>query len=281
MKKKINVIGMLTALLLALFGAGVASAKAVGEDYSVYGYNFGYVILGLAIALIFIFILMKEVAKVPKHVTKVFIIAILAMLTVGGIMSFVTVAPTASVTPTNGLPDMQFSITPSVPTGHYPDTTFDKASGVFTVPFRANTSSHTIRYAAANTTYALHPVLNFTIVPEFPDSASALDLSLIYFEITNPSIAVGDDATHYAITKTDGIFQAKFTDQDGAVSYVSGWTGGGITSTLTVSLDLSLYGTGLSYSTKFSPTVLDLTFHNKANSWSQTYQIALVATVVY
>lgn len=278
MKKPQKIIMMLLAVLLAIGASAVtASAKAIGDDYTVYGYNAGWIFLIIGGALVLVFA--TKIVKMPKSVGLKIPAAIVAgLFVIGGVMIGVTVAPSANVISENGMPDMQFQIEGSVPTGHYPDTRYDKASGIFTIPYRANTTSDLIKYDSTNATYVLDPYINFTIKPEFPDTADDDSLSVIYFAVTNPTLYTGSDSDNLVLTKTSNEYQAIWTDQDGATSTVSGWTGGHITDTLTLALHLDLYQTGLAQADEYSTVVLSINFHNKANTWSESFQVALTCT---
>ncbi len=279
MKRKSKILGIV-AMILAMIGTLVTtvSAKAIGADYTIQGFPAGGVIVIFAaiIGALFAF----GVLKMPEAVGIKPIVGIVAIMLVIGLgMIFIeTPTPKAEVT---GLADMEFSIEASAITtagSYYPDTSFDDSSNLFTVPYKANTTSSLLNEHGDNSTYSDDPRLNFTIRADFPADADDDDLAIIYYEILNPTLYTESDADNYVLVKTDDVHQAVWTDQDGSTSDVLGWTAGGIEETLTLSLDLELYETGLQLADVFNGVVMNIKFHNQANTWSETYQIYFVCT---
>lgn len=279
MKKISKILGVLLLIWVAL-GAVVNTvcAKAIGADYTIWGFNAGWVLIGVAVIIGLLF--WAKVLKMPKSVgikPLAFIVAIL--LCAGFLMVFVeTPTPSASV---SGLADMTFNIEASAVTtagSYYPDTTFDEGSGLFTIPYKANSTSGGLYEHGDNSSYGDDPRLNFSIKGDFPENADDDDLAIIYFEVVNPALYVGSDADNYVLVKTNDKHQATWTDQDGATNTISGWTSGGIEETFTVTLDLELYEAGLATASVFDPEVMNIKFHNKANTWSESFQISFVCS---
>jgi len=279
-------IGMLVlAVMLILIGAGItattASAKAIGEDYTIMGFNAGWVLIGIGVAIALLF--GSKLLKMPKAIGMKPLAGFIALvLVIGFAMVFVQgPAPVADVT---GLTGITFDVEASAVTtdgSYYPDTTYDEDSGLFTVPFKANTTGDNLSEHGDNSTYSDDPRLNFTIKAELPDEATDNDLAIVYFEVVNPTLYVASDADNYVLTKTNDKHQATWTDQDGNTNTVSGWTSGGVEETFTVTLDLDLYEAGLVNAGVFDPYVMNIKFHNKANTWSETFQIQFVCTESY
>jgi len=277
MKKTQKVVGMLVVFLLALGASAItASAKAIGADYTIFGYNAGWVlvIIGVAIGILFA----SKMLQMPKSIGLKPIVVIVALTLVGGLMMvFVeTPAPTAEI---SGLSDLEFDIEGSAITtagSYYPDTSFDDSSGQFLVPYGCNTTSDLLFEADDNSSYSDDPRLSFTIKTDLPADADDTDLAIIYFEVTNPTLYTESDADNFVLTKTDDIHQATWTDQDGATNNISGWTSGGIEETLTLTLDLNLYETGLAQADEYDANVLNIKFHNKANTWSETFTVVFM-----
>ena len=161
---------------------------------------------------------------------------------------------------------------------YYPDTTFDEASGLFTVPYKANTTSDLLQEHGDNSSYSDDPRINFSIKTDFPDDADDQDLAIIYFEVVNPALYTESDQDKYVLVKSVDVHQAIWTDQDSGTSTISGWTSGGIEETLTLDLDLELFETGLAQADVFDGVVMNIKFHNKANTWSETFQIQFICT---
>ena len=279
MKKIHKIIGMLLVAILTIGASAItASAKAIGSDYTIWGFNAGWVLIGIGIVVGLLF--WSKLVKMPKSIGLKPVAGIIAcMLVVGFAMVFVeTPAPSAEIT---GLADLTFDIEASATTtdgSYYPDTTFDEASGLFTVPYKANTTSDLLHEHGDNSSYGDDPRLSFSIKADFPDDACDDDLAIIYFEVTNPDLYVESDADNYVLVKSDDKHQATWTDQDGATSTISGWTSGGIEETLNLTVDLELYETGLAQADVFDGVVMNIKFHNKANTWSESYQIAFICT---
>lgn len=279
MKRKMNILGMLSMIALAVGASAVTvSAKAIGAGYKIFGFEAGWILVGVSVVLILMFA--SKIIKMPKSIgikPVAFIIAV--MLIAGLAMVFVeTPTPTASTT---GLADLEFDIEASAITtqgSYYPDTTFDEASGLFTIPYKCNTTSDLLYEHGDNSSYSDDPRLNFSIKADFPDDADDDDLAIIYFEVVNPDLYTESDPDNYVLVKTDDKHQAIWTDQDGGENTISGWTTGGIEETLTVTLDLELYETGLAQADVFDGVVMNIKFHNKANTWSETFQVNFVCT---
>jgi len=287
MKTNTKKIGMLVlALLLMLIGAGItattASAKAIGEDYTIMGFNAGWVLIGIGVALALLF--GNKILKMPKAVGLKPMATFVALLLVIGFAMVFVQGPAATTGEITGLPNINFDIEASAVTtdgSYYPDTTYDEDSGLFTVPFKANTTGSNLSEHGDNSTYGDDPRMNFTIKAELNDDSDDDDLAIIYFEIVNPTLYVASDADNYVLTKTNDKHQATWTDQDGNTNTVSGWTSGGIEETFTVTLDLDLYEAGLVNAEVFDPVVMNIKFHNKANTWSETFQVQFVCTESY
>ena len=271
---------MALLLVLVMLEAVVASvsAKAIGEDYSIFGYNAGWVliIVGIGVGLLFA----SKIVKMPKSVGIKPVATMVAIVLVAGLVMVAveTPAPVADVT---GLANVEFTIDAAALTTdgtYYPDTTFDDSSNLFTVPYKANTTSDLIQEHGDNSTYTDDPYLNFTIRVDLPDDADDNDLAQIYFEVVNPTLFVGSDADNYVLTKTGDIHQAIWTDQDGATSDIKGWTNGGIEDAFYATLQLDLYQTGLAQADVFDPVVLNIKFHNKANTFSESFTVQFVCS---
>ena len=282
MEKTKKILGVLTIVLLAIGASAVtASAKAIGDDYTILGYNAGWVILiiGVVIGLLFA----SKILKMPKSIGLKPIAFFVAVLVVVGLaMVFVQgPTPTAEV---SDLANMEFTIEAEAlhtDGTHYPDTTYDEASNLFTVPFRVNDTTNALHEHGDNSTVndaTADPWMNFTIKAVFPDDADDNDLAQINFEITNPTLFAGSDADNYALTYNGDEHEAWWIDNGGINMTVSGDTGGGIEEVMWVNLRLNWYETGLAEATNFDPLVLNVRFFNNAGTWSETYQIQLICT---
>lgn len=277
MKKTQKILGMLIVFLLAIGASAItASAKAIGEDYTILGMNAGWVliIVGVVLGLLFA----SKLLQMPKSIGLKPVAIIVALMLAIGIAMVAVQTPTITADVT-GLANMEFSIEASAVTtagSYYPDTTYNEASGTFLVPYGCNTTSDLLFEAGDNSSYTDDPRLNFSIKADFPDNADDDDLAIIYFEVVNPALYTESDADNYVLVKTDDEHQAVWTDQDGGTNTISGWTSGGIEETLILSLDLELYETGLAQADEYDQNVLSIRFHNKANTWSETFTVSFL-----
>lgn len=276
--KKTHKIYMLLLAVMLMVGTLVttASAKAIGADYTILGFNAGWVlvVIGIGIGLLFA----SKLLQMPKSIGLKPIVAIVAILLVAGLMMVFVETPVTKAE-ISGLSDLEFDIEASAITtagSYYPDTSYDESTGTFMVPYGCNTTSDLLFEAGDNSSYSDDPRLNFSIKADFPDDADDNDLAIIYFEVVNPTLYTESDADNYVLVKTDDEHQAIWTDQDGATSTITGWTSGGIEETLTLSLDLELYETGLAQADEYDPNVLNIKFHNKANTWSETFTVVFL-----
>jgi len=282
MKKTQKILGMLLVVLIAIGASAItASAKAIGADYTILGFNAGWVIIVAAIVIGLLFA--SKIVKMPETIGIKPIAILVAVMAVAGIAMVIVETPTAPAE-ISGLADLEFNIEASADTTsgtYYPDTTYDEASGLFTIPYKANTTSDDLYEHGDNSSYVgatADPRLNFSIKADFPDDADDTDLAIIYFEVVNPALYTASDPDNYVLVKTDDEHQAVWTDQDGGTNTISGWTSGGIEETFTVSLDLELYEVGLAQADVFDGVVMNLKFHNKANTWSESFQIQFICT---
>jgi len=164
-----------------------------------------------------------------------------------------------------------FTITPTVSAGN--GVLSDDKSQI-TIPFYANTTSHTIK-TGTNTTW-VNPVISFVIKPVAFSGATTIDLGIIHYEIVNPNQMTDD--THYIITKTSGNRQAIWTG-DGT-QYVHGDSQISLTGNKTLVLTLTCDQTGLSYTpTVYSQQILTVRFYNDA-TWSYPITISFYATKI-
>jgi len=278
MKTKI-VLAMLSVFALLQAVVSTVAAKAVGDGYQIMGYNAGWIFLGIGVVLVVLFA--TKILSIPKSIGVKVVAGMIAIpLVLGSVMVFVETpsAPAATVT---GLADMEFEISASAVTTdgtYYPDTTFDDGTNIFTVPYRYNETSDTLTEHTDNSTYGDDPRLSFTIKPELQDDSDDDDLAVIYFEVTNPTAYTGSDADNYVLVKTDDIHQARWTDDDGGVTNITGWSSGGVEETQTVTLDLELYETGLAQATVLESTSLTLKFSNKAGTWTESFTVQFIPT---
>src|SRR4030042_2432367 len=279
MRKTQKIFGMLLTLLLAIGASAITvSAKAIGEDYTIMDFNAGWVLV--AIALIVAFIFASKIVKMPKNIGMRPVIGIVALMLVIGLALVFVETPIPTTAEVTGLSDLEFDIEASAVTTdgtYYPDTRYSEATGIFTVPYGANTTSDTLLEDGDNSSYTDDPRLNFTIKADFPDNEDDNDLAIIYFEVTNPTLYV-DDSDNYVLVEDDDERQAIWTDQDGITSTIEGWTSGGIEEILTVTLDLELYEAGLSQADAYDDHILNIRFHNKANTRSETFQVVFECT---
>lgn len=280
MRKTQKIIGMLIVCLLAIGASAITvSAKAIGEDYTIMGYNAGWVLLIIAIGIALLFA--SKIVKMPKSIGMKPIAGLIALLFVIGIAMVFVETPSLEVREEAGLSNLTFDIEASAVTTagtYYPDTVFNEATNIFTVMFGANTTGDTLLENGDNSSYTDDPRLNFTIKADLPADADDNDLAIIYFEVVNPTLYTESDADNYVLTKTDDKHQAIWTDQDGITSTVSGWTSGGIEEILSVTLDLELYEAGLAQLDQGDSVALNLRFHNKANTWSESFTVLFQCT---
>lgn len=270
---------MLLLVAVAIGASAITvSAKALGENLTILGVNGGwaFLIIGIAIGLLFA----SGMLKMPKSIGIKPVAVIVAVMVGVGSLMLVAQIPTPVAEATT-LEDLEFAIEASAVTtagSYYPDTSFDESSGLFTIPYKANTTSDLLREHGDNSSYGDDPRLNFTIKADFPADATDDDLAKIYFEIVNPALYTESDPDNYVLVKTDDEHQAVWTDQDGGTNTGSGWTSGGIEETFTLNLDLELFETGLAQADVFDGVVMNIKFYNQGNTWSETFQIYFVCT---
>lgn len=276
-KKIIGKLLIYWAIIFAVIMTAVTvSAKKVGDGYSVYGIQLGWVLIVLF--GIIGFLILTKMVKLPKG--TVWFSFIVLILFIAGIFMVAVDVPTATITDTQGLGNMDFDITASALTTagvYYPDTTFDDVSNVFIVPFHANRTSDLLKEHGDNSTYSDDPVLQFVCDPDYPADATE-GYSKIYFTITNPDLYVGSDPDNRVITETNDIVQLTWTDQDGNTDMVSGWASRALPTAITLNLTLNLYETGLAQSDVFDPDILYIKFYNADNTWSESYTVQFVCT---
>jgi hypothetical protein len=167
-----------------------------------------------------------------------------------------------------------FSITPSVSAGN---GVLNDEKDKMTIPFYANTTSHTIK-TATNTTF-VNPVISFSVKPVGFIDATADDLGFLHYTVQGASSTVDSESgTHYILDEVSGDYQAIWTG-DGT-EYVSGDSQVGLTENLTLVLTLDVDETGLSYvQYTYSPQILTVRFTNNAG-WSYELDISFYATLI-
>jgi len=254
------------------------SAATFGDTYPVWGYNLGYVLIGLAILLIigaYALKMFKTIQK-PMYIFGVFMV-------MGGLICAGVQLPAVTETGTVAASvdwDVDASALTTAGT-YYPDTTFEDYSsggGQFVVPYGANTSSNTLNEDGDNSTYSDDPVLQFVCEPDAPEGSLTTEMFTIYFEIINPDLYCASDADNRVITETSDIVQATWTDDDGNTDMVSGWVKTTANDPVTINLTLYLYEAGLSEATLFEPNTLQFRLYNKAGTWSESFTVSFMMT---
>ena len=240
----------------------------------------GYILIaiGAVVAISFAYKkgILKNVAKL-NPIAKVLVIV--ATVGIGGALAGYWAIPSltpGTVTPTGGavIDCATFSITPSVSASN---GVLNNAKDLITIPFLANTTSHTID-EGDNTTW-VNPVVTFVISPEAYLGADADDLAIIHYEVINPSQTVDSSSgTYYMLTKSSNQWQATWTG-DGT-HFVSGTSNMLYTANETLTLTLDIDETGMSYTqSTYSPQSLTVRFYNDC-SWSQVVDIDFIATEI-
>lgn len=277
-------MAMLTVCLM-LLGAGATiatvSAKKLGEDYTLNGFPFGWIIVIVAggVALLF----MVKILKMPKGAKPTVPYTVLAILFAFGLAMVLvdTPAPTADISGLSNV-KLQIEADPVTTDGlFYPDTYFNDDTNTFVVPYHANWTSDTLYEHGDNSSYSDDPRVNFTIkVDPAGYDPTDNDLVWIYYEVTDADNYIGSNSDNRILVKTDNKYQAVWTDQDGATSTIEGWTSGGVEESFTLALDLELYEAGLSQVTDAFEDMgsLSLRIHNKDNTFSETYTIQFQCT---
>jgi len=278
--KKI-IIGMLITMLLAIGASISVSAKAIGADYTIMGYNAGWVliILGIGVGLLFA----SKLVTMPKSIGMKPLVGFVAIMMVAGLMMVFVDTPTPASATTLG--SIEFDIEASALTtdgSYYPDTTFDESSNMFTIPYVLDISAGTINESADNSAYTggatQDPHMKFIIKADFPADATDDDLAKIYYEVVNPTLYIKSDPDNYVLVKTDDVHQATWHDQDASYTNVSGWTSGGVEETFTVWLRLELYEAGLAKADVYKNAVLSIRFFNQDNTWSESFSVNFICT---
>ena len=189
------------------------------------------------------------------------------------ILSGCTQLSTPTPTPTTvNVPT--FIITPSITAG---DGVLSDDKTQVTIPFYANTTSHTIK-TGTNSTW-VNPVISFAVKPFGGLGSTTIDLGTLHYQIENPSQTVGSSGNHYMLNKSGGNWRAIWTG-DGAPQYVSGDSQIPLSENRTIVLTLDIDKTGMSYvSSTFIPNILTVRFTN-GNGWSFSMTISFYATKV-
>ena len=280
-KKNILVTLLLVFAVLEAVVATV-SAKALGEGYMVGDYALGMVLIavGVIVAIIIGIASMGGFVEIPEKATKP-LIGVIAVIIVAGLLLTVVQTP-AEIVDTSTLDDLEFTIeAEALHTGgtHYPDTSFDKSSGHFTVPFRINTTSDTLCEHTDNSSYTDDPFMNFTIRADFTGDYDDNDLAKCHFKIVNPSLYVGTDADNTVLTKdADDEYEAWWVDGDGINSTLTGWVSGGVEEVFWVNLQLNLNEAGLAEATLLKPYLMTMEFYNPGGTWSEQFTVEFMGT---
>lgn len=209
MKNKKIFVEMLLAMIMLVMGAGVASAGAIGEPYSVQGIQIGWWILGISVAVI----LIALAGVIDK---KKFVTVGIAVFIIGGVL----VVPIETTTPPPAdiiinYPDddnecCPFDVTGTAitsGTGYITSTVWDEDTMTLTIPVTVTDASNgnLSKYKAG---------VNFTFKP-MCTGASALDLENIHFS-TEYLMKYGGE---YMLDEDSTGYIATWTTEDGTEYY--------------------------------------------------------------
>lgn len=240
----------------------------------------GWILVAIAAVIAITFFykkgILKDVAKMNPAIKA--ILVVILVVAGGGLIGWwalPSLTPTAQVTPTGGttIRCATFGITPTVTASN---GVLDNSKTTITIPFLANTTSHTVD-EGDNTTW-VNPVVTFLLSPEAYTGANADDLAVCHYEIMNPSQTVDSSSgTYYILTKSSNEWQGIWTG-DGT-HYVSGTTNMLFTTNKTLTLTLDIDETGLSYvQSTYDAQTLTIRFYNDCG-WSYTVDIDLICTL--
>lgn len=280
MKKTQKLYMKITIACLLLLGlvTSTVSATTLGDTYPVWGWNLGYVIIGLAVVLCLIGYGIKQFSKVQKPMYVVAVIMVMAGLVFSGVQMPAT-TETGDVTASVSW-DVDASALVTDGT-YYPDTTFEdytSGGGQFVVPYAANLTSDALYEDGDNSSYSDDPVLQFVCEPDAPEGTLTTEMFTIYYEVTNPDLYVASDSDNRVITETSDIVQATWTDDEGNEDMVTGWVKTTANDPVTINLTLELYEAGLQLATLFEPNTLRLRLYNAAGTWSEDYTVSFILT---
>lgn len=195
---------ILTMLLIFLAGIGAsiqtASAAALGDAWSVGGVGFGWILIGLVVAVAVI----AMAFQVSKAAMKPFV-PILAILLIAGLaLQFVDVA----AEPAEITPATIWSVSTSVDSATN-QTTVDDDARTITILCKVNSTAETMNntWDSGGTGEGfVNPIINFTIAPSQTEGIISTDLAATTLaSVNNPDQDFTEDgATHDLFADASG-----------------------------------------------------------------------------
>jgi len=277
MNKKIFLVSIMM-LIGIIIGAGTASASALGDDYSILGYNAGWVLIILAVVIGIVY--WGKIFKVPKTGKKLVTMLFAGFLIVGLAMVFVEVEPDADK-PLDTVTGMEFEITPvdaSSGGSYIDDTTWDADKEVYTIPLKLIGAGNSSGYLEQNYTS-----INFSIKPKPMAGQTTENLAVCNFKTDYQMKYAGEyilkdmGDTYYANWSHGSTSNAETTDD------YSGWesmalAGSGYAN-CTFKFDSVLAGSE-GFSTELD-TIGDtgswtITFYNEEGTWSESFTVVWI-----
>ena len=110
-----------------------------------------------------------------------------------------------------------------------------------------------------------NPIFQFTITPHIENIVDKDDYNYLFFNVSNYDKRLFRDA--------DGVYQIIWTDHDSNIWHVSGENRYTMEDTITLTLELKLNPYQL---IQISSSSLTINFHNRDNSWSESYHVKLI-----
>jgi hypothetical protein len=216
MNKKL--IMLLTTMFVLLIGAGadVVCAKALGDDFSVMGYNLGWILLGIGVFVGLLFIILKSAKLVTGKATKAFVLPVIIILLLGIALVGVQYEPAATgqVVGTE-CPVFKITATPVITGNNYiggtsgnADPQWDKDNLVYTVPIKIDSAAN----GRLNESII---ALNFTLDPLSTSDMTADTMATIHMKSDYDTVYNDKDV----FSKFNNYYCVNWTSDAGTVSY--------------------------------------------------------------
>lgn len=191
-----------------------------------------------------------------------------------------TQTPTYQQTST-GYEYAEFQITPSAQSAG--NLSLNAAKTIFSLPAEANTTGNTIT-TLTDATF-VQPSMQFVLNPLAWEGADALDLATVYFEISPGQQYINPAAgnTYKFFTESSGNVNARFNNSGNTITqYGSGQLSCLLTGSITVYVNCTLNTDSCSrIDNTYDPITSIITFHNKDNTWSESYTLSFFLTNIH